>query len=55
MRKEKMTKQSVAPIFVFGIPRSGTTLTAMIIGRHSRLFMSGETHYIDDIYSRRKE
>lgn len=43
------------PIFVVGTPRSGTTLTAKILGQHSRVFMPGETHFFDDIYSRRKE
>ncbi len=43
------------PIFIVGTPRSGTTLTAKILGRHSRLFMPGETHFFDDIYARRQE
>jgi hypothetical protein len=43
-----------APIFVVGPPRSGTTLTARILGRHSGVFMPGETHFFDDIYARRQ-
>jgi hypothetical protein len=43
------------PIFIVGAPRSGTTLMAKILGRHPRIFMPGETHFFDDIYSRRKE
>jgi hypothetical protein len=43
-----------APIFIVGPPRSGTTLMARILGRHSRIFMPGETHFFDDIYSRRR-
>lgn len=43
------------PIFVVGTPRSGTTLTARILGRHSGIFMPGETHFFDDIYARRQE
>jgi hypothetical protein len=43
------------PIFIVGPPRSGTTLMAKILGRHSRIFMPGETHFFDDIYSRRRE
>ncbi|SMF36355.1 sulfotransferase family protein [Desulfovibrio gilichinskyi] len=43
------------PVFVVGAPRSGTTLTAKIIGRHPEIFMPGENYYFDDIYSRRKE
>jgi hypothetical protein len=42
------------PIFVVGTPRSGTTLMAKVLGRHSRLFMPGETHFFDDIYAHRK-
>ena len=40
------------PIFVVGTPRSGTTLAARLLGRHSRIFMPGETHFFDDVYSR---
>ena len=43
------------PIFIVGTPRSGTTLAARILGKHSRLFMPGETHFFDDIYARRNE
>ncbi|WP_045216487.1 sulfotransferase family protein [Desulfonatronovibrio magnus] len=43
------------PIFIVGTPRSGTTLTAKILGRHSRLFMPGETHFFEDIWARRKD
>ena len=53
-----MKQQSVKvppPIFVTGAPRSGTTLIAKILGRHSRIFMPGETHFFDDIYIRRRE
>jgi hypothetical protein len=49
-----MEKMS-SPIFVVGAPRSGTTLTARILGKHSRIFMVGETHFFEDIYSRRQE
>ncbi len=41
------------PIFVVGTPRSGTTLMAKVLGRHSRLFMPGETHFFDDVYAHR--
>lgn len=39
-----------SPIFVVGPPRSGTTLTAKILGKHPNLFMPGETHFFDDVY-----
>ncbi len=38
-------------IFIVGTPRSGTTLTAKILGKHSQIFMPGETHFFSDIYS----
>jgi hypothetical protein len=44
-----------SPTFILGTPRSGTTLTAKILNRHSRIFMPGETHFFDDIYARRKQ
>lgn len=44
-----------SPVFVVGTPRSGTTLTAKILGRHSRIFMPGETHFFDDIFSRKDD
>jgi hypothetical protein len=43
-----------SPIFIVGPPRSGTTLTAKVLGRHPRLFMPGETHFFDDIYMDRQ-
>jgi hypothetical protein len=55
MAIEEKVVQAAPPIFVVGAPRSGTTLTARILGRHSRIFMPGETHFFDDIYSRRHE
>lgn len=49
-----MSMTTLSPVFVVGTPRSGTTLTAKILGRHSDLFMPGETHYFDDIFARSK-
>lgn len=43
---------SKSPIFIVGTPRSGTTLLAKVLGQHSRIFMPGETHFFDDIFSR---
>lgn len=53
MKKQTQSK-TLAPIFVVGTPRSGTTLVAKILGGHSHIFMPGETHFFADIYSRRK-
>lgn len=44
-----------APVFVMGTPRSGTTLTANIIGRHADVFMPGENHFFEYMYSRNAE
>jgi hypothetical protein len=41
------------PIFIVGSARSGTTLTAKILGRHPDVFSPGETHYFEDIWTRR--
>jgi hypothetical protein len=55
IQHEKSPLVAPPPIFVVGPPRSGTTLMAKILGRHSRIFMPGETHFFDDIVSRRRE
>ncbi len=33
------------PVFIVGMPRSGTTLLSMILNSHSKLAISPETHY----------
>lgn len=43
------------PVFIVGTPRSGTTLTARILGRHPDLFMAGENHFFEDVLARRKD
>lgn len=51
----KTTPVRDAPVFIVGPPRSGTTLTARILNRHSRVFMPGETHFFPDIMARAAE
>ena len=34
--------QDVRPVFVFGLPRSGTTLVEQVLASHSRIFGAGE-------------
>jgi len=50
-----VSKQKNGPIFVVGTPRSGTTLTGRILGKHSKIYMPGETPFFHDIYSRRSQ
>lgn len=47
---DRIAENSNSPIFIVGTPRSGTTLTARILSKHSRIFIAGETHFFDEIY-----
>lgn len=40
---------SSRPIFVLGMPRSGTTLTEQILASHTDVFGAGELHYIKQL------
>jgi hypothetical protein len=40
------------PIFVVGASRSGTNLLRALANEHSQIWMSGETHYFDDLRPR---
>lgn len=41
--------EDAAPIFIVGMPRSGTTLTEQIISSHPDVFGAGELHYISEL------
>ena len=37
------------PIFILGMPRSGTTLCEQILSSHSKIFGGGELQYLIDL------
>ena len=51
----ELNNRDISPIFVVGAPRSGTTLTARILGAHPELFMPGETHFFEDVFPLREQ
>jgi len=46
------TNQSTAPIFIIGMPRSGTTLTESILGAHSECLARGESTILGSILTK---
>src|SRR5687768_3229239 len=44
-----------APVFVVGLPRSGTTLLAAMLGAHSRLDCGPETHFFSHLQRARSD
>ena len=45
--------QDFSPIFIVGMPRSGTTLVEQIISNHNKVFGAGEVDYIPDLMNKR--
>ncbi|HEY8594061.1 MAG TPA: sulfotransferase [Devosiaceae bacterium] len=41
--------ESKAPVFIVGMPRSGTTLLETMLGRHSQVFAAGELHFVGQV------
>lgn len=46
------TEADFAPVFIVGFPRSGTTLLATLLGRHSQFAATPETHFLDQVVPR---
>ena len=46
------TEEDKTPVFVVGLPRTGTTLTERIIGSHSRVESLGETQFLPMVLRR---
>ncbi|MEM9216962.1 MAG: sulfotransferase [Cyanobacteria bacterium P01_F01_bin.150] len=44
-KTQGMGHESIAPIFIVGMPRSGTTLTEQILASHPRVFGVGERNF----------
>ena len=45
----KFDKNKLTPIFILGMPRSGTTLLEQIISSHSQIYGAGELRYLPNI------
>ena len=39
------------PVFIMGLPRSGTTLIAQILASHSRVFVAGELQFYGEVFA----
>ncbi|MGH8127652.1 MAG: tetratricopeptide repeat-containing sulfotransferase family protein [Gammaproteobacteria bacterium] len=51
-RAERIGNPAAQPIFVLGMPRSGTTLTESLLAAHSGIHAGGEMHWIHDLLRR---
>ena len=54
-RFQPLADSTLAPIFVLGMPRSGTTLTEQILASHSQVLSGGELDYMIEISQRTGE
>lgn len=51
-RFQTLEHPSTSPIFITGMPRSGTSLVEQIISAHSTVYGAGEVEYLSDAISR---
>ena len=51
LKKKPVGEVDLVPIFIVGMPRSGTTLIEQIISSHSRVTGGGELNFVD-LYGR---
>lgn len=54
-RPQQGASESPAPVFIVGMPRSGTTLLASILSNHPAIAMAGELPAIDHVTARLAE
>ncbi len=52
-QREDYGSSDKSPIFILGMPRSGTTLTEQILASHSQVFGAGELPFVRQILSER--
>jgi tetratricopeptide (TPR) repeat protein len=51
-QSQEMGSNGQAPLFIVGMPRSGTTLLAHVLGNHPAIAIAGELTAVDDLASR---
>ena len=51
-KKKNIGHKSSRPIFIVGMPRSGTTLIEQIVSSHSKVFGGGELFFFTDIFQK---
>ena len=52
LKSAPKAKKEITPIFIIGLPRSGTTLVEQIIGAHPSVYAGGEQKTLGELYLR---